>query len=208
MSADATIDALEAIGTARSMRWFLPEPVPSELIEQVLWAATRASNPSNTQPWDFVVVRDPDVRARIGTMYAEMMRAASAHAPAEPDPSLSLTDRLLHEGAVHLLNTMADVPVLIYVCGVLGPNDDRADPVGMYSAVFAAAQNLLVAARALGLGAAFTTLHRFFESGLRELLGIPEDRVMAVTVPLGWPARRFGPLHRRPLSEVVHYDHW
>jgi nitroreductase len=74
--------------------------------------------------------------------------------------------------------------------------------------VFAAAQNMLVAARALGLGTTFTTLHRFVEPGLRELLALPSNVEIAVTMPLGWPARDFGPLTRRPMAEVVHHDRW
>jgi nitroreductase len=78
----------------------------------------------------------------------------------------------------------------------------------MYSAMHAAAQNAVVAARALGLGAAFTTLHGTAEPAIREILGIPEDRTIGVTIPLGWPDRPFGPVARRPLEEVVHRDHW
>ncbi len=78
----------------------------------------------------------------------------------------------------------------------------------MYSAVFAAAQNLVVAARALGLGAAFTTLHGVAEQQFREILGIPAERFLGVTIPLGWPAGPVGPVSRKPLEEVVHHDRW
>jgi len=67
---------------------------------------------------------------------------------------------------------------------------------------------MLVAGRALGLGAAFTTIHRFAKPDVRDILAIPDDRFIAVTIPLGWPARPFGPLTRRPIEDVLHYDRW
>ena len=78
----------------------------------------------------------------------------------------------------------------------------------MYSAMYAASQNLVVAARALGLGAAFTTLHGVAEPKFREILGIPDDRTIGVTIPLGWPAGPVGPVTRKPLDEVVHRGRW
>lgn len=201
------IDVFEAMGTARSMRWFKPDPVPPALVDRVLWAATRASSANNTQPWDFVVVQDRDVRARIGALHERAMPAV-ARAGAPVPPGLDPTERRTREGAFNLMATMADVPVIVYVCGANTYPEAAPDLAFMYSAMFAAAQNLLVAARALGLGAAFTTLHRSIEPDLRTLLAIPDDRTIGVTLPLGWPARPFGPVTRRPTDEVVHHDRW
>ena len=78
----------------------------------------------------------------------------------------------------------------------------------MYSAVFGAAQNVMVAARALGLGAAYTTFHLTREAEIKTKLGIPDETRICVTIPVGWPGRIFGSLTRRPLEEVVHHDHW
>jgi nitroreductase len=78
----------------------------------------------------------------------------------------------------------------------------------MLSAVYAAAQNLLLGARACGLGAAFTTFHLGAEDAIRRLLKIPDDKFIGVTMPLGWPAAPFGQLTRRPLEEVVHFESW
>jgi nitroreductase len=197
------------MGTARAMRWLRPDPVPAALVERLLWAATRASSPNNTQAWDFVVVQDPEIRQRIGRLFTEAMppervETMRAAQPAGGDGA----ERRTREGAFHLMTTMGDVPVLILVCGTNTYPPSAPEPSFMYSAVFAAAQNLIVAARALGLGAAFTTFHRMVEPRLREVLGIPADRTIGVTVPVGWPERRFGPVSRRSLDEVVHHDHW
>jgi nitroreductase len=78
----------------------------------------------------------------------------------------------------------------------------------MLSAGYAAAQNLLVAARSLGLGASFTTLHALADAEVRALVGIPDDVEIVCTMPVGWPARPFGEVVRRPLAEVVHRDGW
>jgi len=78
----------------------------------------------------------------------------------------------------------------------------------MYSAVFAAAQNFMVAARALGLGAAYTTFQLRCEAELKARLGIPDETRICVTIPVGWPGRRFGSLTRKPIEDVVHRDSW
>jgi nitroreductase len=118
------------------------------------------------------------------------------------------TDRRTVLGAQNVVATMHLAPVLIFVWGAnvypkAGPRIEWA-----YSAVYAAAQNMVVAARALRLGAAFTTFHYVAETEIREILRIPDDRLLGVTMPLGWPARPFGPVTRRPVSEVIHYDTW
>ena len=197
------MDVFEAMGTARAMRFFQPDAVPDDLVEKVLWAATRASSGNNTQGWDFVVIRDPAVRARLADALVPFAEAIESM----PDPG-NETDRRTLRGAKNLVTTLSEVPVIIVVCGanIYPPNQPRE--AFMYSAVYAAAQNLVVAARALGLGAAFTTVHLRAEPEFRDILGIPDDRYIGVTIPLGWPAGPVGPVNRKPLDEVVHHDHW
>jgi len=200
--ASGPVETLEAIGTARAMRYLLPEPVPNSLVEKVIWAGTRASSANNCQPWDFVVVQSADVRARLGAVFAPLVSAEVAKSVQDP------TARRTVAGAMNLLATLGEVPVLIFVCGQNNYPEQAPDPTFMYSAVYAAAQNMVVAARALGLGAAFTTIHRFAERDVRTILAIPDDRYVAVTMPLGWPARPFGPLTRRSVEDVLHHDRW
>jgi len=74
--------------------------------------------------------------------------------------------------------------------------------------VYPAAQNILLAARALGLGATFTTYHMLAEAGVRKILSLPDDARIAVAIPVGWPEKPFGPVRRRPLPDVVHWQRW
>jgi nitroreductase len=199
------MDVLEVMGTAVSMRWLKRDPVPDELIEKLLWAATRASNPGNSQPWDFVVVREEATRREVADIITEPMkgfRPSPSELPEDP------TQRRILQGVSYLVEHMGDIPVLIFVCGnnVYPPNAPQ-EPM-MYSAVFGAAQNLMVAARALGLGAAYTTFHLSREAQIKTRLGMPDETRICVTIPVGWPGRDFGSLTRRPLEEVVHHDHW
>ena len=191
------------MGTARAMRYFRPDPVPQEIIDKVLWAATRASSPGNRQSWDFVVVRSVEQRARIAKALAPRA-AVSALIPVPTDP----VQRRLLIGSRNLWARLGDVPVLIFVCGANRFPPDAPEERYMWSAVHSAGQNLVVAARALGVGAAFTTIHVFAESAIRSILAMPDDQHIGLTIPLGWPDRPFGPMARRPVEEVVHYDRW
>lgn len=198
-----TNPVIDAMATARAMRYLKPDPVPNELIDSVLFAATRASSPGNTQGWTFVVVTDARQRARVGETLS-MISTSMQSLPLPDDP----VERRTLAGARHLAATLAEAPVLIFVCGhnIYPPPAPNRD--WMLSACYAASQNLIVAARSLGLGAVFTTFQGRAEPQLRAVLGVPDDVAIVTTIPLGWPARSFGPLTRRPMSEVVRRDRW
>ncbi len=200
------MEALEAIHTAGSMRWLRPDPVSDELIDEVIRAATCAASPGNVQPWEFVVVKDEATRREVARIITSSVagrrRRTADDRPDDP------TQRRILEGVEYLLEHFAETPALVFICGrnVYPASAPRIEM--MYSAVFGAAQNLLVAARAVGLGAAYTTFHGTCEPELKHRLGIPEDVHICVTVPLGWPARRYGHLTRKPLALVVHRERW
>lgn len=197
------MDVFEAMGTARAMRFFKPDPVPQELIDKVLWAATRASSPNNTQGWDFIVVTDADVRLRLGDLFKPFAERVKSM----PVPD-SAVDRRTLAGAHNLGANMGNFPCIIFVCGRnIYPADNPRESF-MYSAMYAASQNLIVAARALGLGAAFTTLQGMFDKQIREILNIPDEVYIGTTIPLGYPDGPTGPVSRKDVSEVVHYNGW
>lgn len=198
------MDALEAMGTARAIRYLKPDPVAPELIEKLIWAATRASSPGNSQAWDFVVITDADKKAAIGNAVS----AAVSGAIREPGPNADRSVRLMLKGAKALASGLATAPVLILVCGRMIYPPGNPDELMIWSACYPAAQNLIVAARALGLGATFTTFQRRAEDVVRKTLDIPDEVRMAALIPIGWPDRPHGPVSRRPVEEVIHWEGW
>lgn len=198
------MDVFEAMGTARAIRYLKPDPVDPDLIEKLIWAATRASSPGNSQGWDFVVITDPDAKARIGGAVDDAMAGIFRAPPPDADRSV----RLMLDGARALAAGLATAPVLILVCGRMVYPPGNPDEQLVWSACYPAAQNLIVAARALGLGATFTTFQRRAEQVVRGTLGIPDDVRMAALIPVGWPDREHGPVNRKPVEEVIHWDRW
>jgi nitroreductase len=185
------------------MRFLKSDPVPDDLLETVLYAATRASSPNNSQGWTFVVVRDAEQRRAIGEAFG-FFAGVVKDMPAPEDP----TDRRTLIGAFNLSSTIGQVPIVIFVCvrNIYPP--DAPDEQMMWSAGFAASQNLVVAARSLGLGTVFSTLHKVAEPQIRSILNLPEDVKLATTIPVGWPGQSFGPVTRKSLDDVVRYDRY
>ncbi len=193
------IGLFEAIYSQRAIRSFKPDPVPDELIEKVVEAATKAPSGGNSQPWAFIVVRDTETRAELASIarrtFDGMYQAALGRAqPGDPPPFPKLKVMVDH---------LDDIPVWIAVCSTMpGP--------GAYGSIFPAVQNLLLAARGLGLGAVLTgLLGGPSVEATKKALAIPEDVEPVAFIPLGYPDKeRYGPTTRRPLSEVLHWERW
>jgi nitroreductase len=150
-----------------------------------------------------VVLRDERVRTKFG----ELIRAAAqARDPLPPQPG-TRSDQLIDAGVRNLFGTLGQAPAIILVCGADIYPPGAPDKRFLYSAIYSAAQNL-VAARALGLGAAFTMLHTLAEPAIRNLLAIPDEITIGVTMPAGRPARSFSPIVRKPVAEVMHRNRW
>ncbi|MDG2308466.1 MAG: nitroreductase family protein [Candidatus Binatia bacterium] len=199
------MDVFEAMETCRAMRYLKPDPVPEDSIRKVIHAATRASNPGNSQGWEFVILRDPDAKARIATALRDVMHPIIDEMAAG-DPSAG--GRRMYGSVKHLMDSFEMVPVWIFVCGrVVYPRENPL-PELVPAAVYPASQNLIVAARALGLGTTFTTFHTMVEPVVREVLELPDELRLGVMIALGWPERPFGPVRRKPLDEVLHWDRW
>ncbi len=192
-------ELMTVVGAQRACREFRPDPLEDELVERLLWAATRAPSAENRQPWVFVVVRDPAQRKGIGALTQRAWEEGGrAHSEGRLAPALlAEVDRGATGG-------VATAPVLVVVCA-----DTARTPAAVVPAsIFPAVQNLLLAATALGLGSALTTLPLVHGGELGDLLALPEAvRPMAV-VPIGWPSHPLGPPRRRPVSEVAHHDRY
>lgn len=197
------MDVFEAMSTNRAMRYLKPDPVDDDLIEQIVTAGTWAPSPGNSQGRDFVVVRDQAKKAAIGDAIETVM-AHRVAAMERPDR----THRLMLDGTEHLVRTLKTCPLLILVCGkTVYPYESPRESF-VWSSIYPAAQNLIVAARALGLGTVFTTFQGTAEPVIRETLGIPDDVHIGCLIPVGWPDRKFGPLKRVGYDKVVHVDGW
>jgi len=200
-----TLDVFEALGSARAMRRLKPDPVPDELVDKLIWAATRASNPGNSQGWDFVVVRDAAQKRALREAIANGMKDFLA---ALPRAGGTAAERRMMEGAQHLVDGLDRVPLLIAVCASRVYPPDAPSDLYVWSAVYPASQNLIVAARALGLGSTFTTFQSVAEPEVRRILGVPDDVFIGTLIPIGWPEGEFGPLRRKPIGQVIHRDRW
>jgi nitroreductase len=200
------MDVFEAMGSAMTMRWLSDEPVSDEAIEKLIWAGTRASSPANSQLWDFIVVTSAEQRGRLHDVIvpAIALPDIGERAPQDGDH----VKRRMVEGGAHLLATLREAPVLLFVCASsLVPGDPKEDRY-QFAAIYGATQNMLVAGRALGLGVAPTGLHNFNSSGVREVLGVPDHKMIGVTMAVGWPARPFRQVNRKPTSDVTHINTW
>lgn len=211
------MDALEAIMTTRAMRRFTSEPVTDAELEACLAAAQQAPSGGNIQPWQFVVVRDADVRASVAAVYLKSYeryrKALLAALPPFRTPDDEATFHRGEKASHDLARSLGDVPVLVAFCIPtfdLTLNDE-AGPLDIgtpFASVYPAVQNLMVAARAQGLGTVMTTVYRIHQAELREVLGIPERYEIVALVPLGRPSGRFGVAPRRPWTDVTHWDGW
>jgi nitroreductase len=204
------VGLLEGLTTTRAIRRYRPDPVPDELLRAVLFGASRAPSGSNRQPFRFVVLTDSPTAREVKRLLGDAARQVWDHKEARDgyrrgsgaDPS-SPKARMA-ETMRQYVDSMHEVPVVVLACLVR-----YREQVAIEGAsVFPAVQNLLLSARAVGLGGVITGFHRLVEQPLRTLLEIPDEAAIAATVTLGWPAGGHGSVRRRPLREVVFEDGW
>ena len=197
------MDIFEAIYTLRAMRRLKPDPVPEELLWKVLDAAIRAPSGGNRQPWSFVVVTDPGKKKKIGEWYLDGWNRS--YGPVKDAALANPVGARTFRSADHLANSIANVPVLIFAC--VDPGGVAAIS-GAGANIFPAVQNLMLAARALGLGTTLTTLHKTHDDEVKALLGIPANVESVAMIPMGWPRGKFGMGPRRPVEDVTSWESW
>jgi nitroreductase len=192
-------DFFEVLHTQRAARSFRSDEVDDATIGRILTAATHAPSAENSQPFVFIVVRDPAIRAAIGALTARLWEGGAKALEAD-----RLSPSFLREVDQGAMGGVAGAPVLIVVCG-----DTRLTyPQTIDASVFPAIQNLLLAAHALGLGSTLTTLPVLGGTELCESLGLPAEVVPIAVVPVGHPAKPLGPPRRRPISEKAHLNRY
>lgn len=211
------MDALETIMTTRAMRRYLETPVSDDDVLTCLRAAQQAPSGGNVQPQQYVVVRDAEVRRKIGRLYRaayDRYERTLPDASAFTDPAQADAWRRTSEASRHLADHLAEVPVIVLFLQPIVPwgavDDEGPMDIGRLDAsVYPAVQNFCLAARALGLGTALTTVIRIRSAEVLALLGVPEGRYeIAALTPLGHPRGRFGVAPRKPVLAVTHWDRW
>ena len=199
------VPLLEGIRTTRAIRRLKPDPVPRGLIRKVCEAGTFAPSGGNRQPWTFVAVTDPERRAWVAERYRRSFRRYMAPAleAAEKDRDFPDAKRRNMRAALHLADHLHEVPVHLFVAGWTRRGREQSQ------ALFPAIQNILLACRAVGLGASLTTAHGAFRDELDPWLGLRPETPSCALLPIGWPTRpagSWGRPPRRSVDECLYFD--
>jgi len=203
-----TSDLFEIMQTTRAMRRLKPDPVADALIRKILDAGICAPNGGNTQRWRFLVVKDPAIKRRVQQYYKRAFDevVGPRYLNSAPPPGVSREAYTRQHAAVqYLTDHFHEAPVWIVAC-----LEEGSTPPTRWSgaSIYPAVQNMLLAARALGLGATLTTRHLLFEKETEAGLGLPTGVHSYAILPIGYPMGRFGPVGRGPLTDVVYQDRW
>jgi nitroreductase len=215
---DLSIDELLTTTRTVRKRLDLTRPVPMDLVRECLEIALQAPSGSNRQGWEWVVVTDPDRRAAIGELYGRSVReyqaspgyAGNLHAD---DPVRGQVQQRIGDSSAYLGEHMGEVPVHVIPCIHVGKAGPAGLPggtqAGLWGSILPATWSYMLAARARGLGTAWTTLHLRYEAEVATILELPRDVAQAALVPTAfYTGDTFRPAHRRPLDEVLHVDGW
>ena len=209
------MDLYDALMTTRAMRRFTDEPVTDEEIERILAAAVQAPSGGNIQPYQFLVVTDADRRAAIGAIYE---RAFSRYDPAVQKLVPPFKDEeaaRAHERSWavsrELAATMGTVPAMVLVlmpriAMTVADDDGEMDVGPTYASVYPAVQNLILAARSLGIGTVLTTVYRMYDEEVRAVCEVPDRFEVAALLPLGRPKGTWGVAPRRPAGSLTSWN--
>ncbi len=192
----------ETLYTTRALRRFKTDPIADDVLFQLFDAAIRAPSGQNAQDWRFVIVRDPAVKAKLQEWSQAPWQRYIARYADRPEAidELPRAQRLSLRGVEYLVHHLAQCPVVVIVLGLKGRH---GTPGG---SAFPAVQNLLLAARALGLGGSVFNFPLSHEGELRALLSIPDNNQIYCLLPIGYPSDRHGPVGRKPVGDVVYLD--
>jgi nitroreductase len=202
------MEFFDVLHTQRSIRKFKPDPVPEDLLWKMVDAAIRAPSGSNTQPWGWLIVRDVEKRRVIAdAVRAKMGDPVQGRREAE---QMEPARRRMRLASIAFREDVASAPVLIIPC-LVGLSSPTTDINSLFagSSIYGAVQNLMLAARALGLGTVLTTFNTQIEDTIRKEFSLPDDAKPVAVIPVGFPdGQNFGPTTRKPVETVTHWDGW
>jgi nitroreductase len=203
-----TTDLFDILHTTRAMRRLKPDPVPDDLIRKILEAGAVAANGGNRQTWRFLIVKDRAIKERVQHFYKRAFdEVVGPRYQSSPPPAGVTAEKYArqHAAVEYLTEHFHEAPVWIVACLDQGRDTPtRSSGASIYPAV----QNMLLAARALGLGATLTTRHLLYEDEVEAALGLPPGVHSYAILPIGYPIGRFGPVGRGTLSDIVYEDRW
>ena len=193
---------VDAIRSRRSIRRYTERPIPAEVIERLLTAATWAPSAHNRQPWRFATLTAPEAKERLARAMGDRLRADRLADGDDPGAVARDADRSYAR--------LTGVPVVIVVCLTMADMDSypdtrrkKAEYLMAAQSVAMAVQNLLLAAHAEGLGACWMCAPLFCADVVREALSLPDDWEAQALITLGYPANAGKPAARRPLPAIV-----
>jgi nitroreductase len=204
-----TMPIEEAMRTQRAIRRLKTDAVDDGLVLHLIELALKAPTGSNAQSWEFIIVKDREVKGKLGRLnrmafniYGGLGRRMMRRAGDE---------RMLRiiEAVQWQADHFEEIPVVVVAClrGYVPPWPPAAT-ASLYGSIYPSVQNLLLAARAAGLGAALLTLPLWSRFLARRALGLPWSISPCAVIPLGWPRGRYGPTTRRPVEDVVSLDRY
>ena len=200
-----TMPLSEAMETQRAIRRLKPDPVDEKLVLRLIDLALRAPTGSNAQNWEFIIVRDPKVKKGLARLnrqawgpYGRIGRWVTRRDPRR---------RKILSAVQWQADHFEEIPVIVVAClkGLYVPFV-HISTTTYFGSIFPAVQNLLLAARAVNLGAALTTIPLWNLFSVRRILGLPWNITPCAVIPLGWPLGRYGPTTRKAVHEVVSFD--
>ena len=197
--------------SCRAMRRLRPDPVPENLLIQLIDAANQAPSGSNLQGARWVLVRDAAQKAELAKLNYEAVQAYIQPQLASlkdlPQQSADKRRRMMN-AVLWQADHLQEMPVLIIACHQFEGPVDRLQAAQAAGSVWPGVQNLLLAARALELGAAPTTLGLTRRSEVKRILNLPENVEAYCLIPVGYPKGRFGPVTRLPVEQTMYWDRW
>lgn len=228
----------EVMRTMRAMRKLRPDPVDRDLLVQLVEAATWAPSGGNVQAYSFVVVTDREQMARLADLWAVTANFyLGTAATVVPDGMDEAQYERMRQALRFQRDHFAETPAVIVACYDSGPwqrkvlkngrelsqavrrlgprraltlarNFRRFSSMGEAASVYPGIQNLLLTARALGLGATMTTWHQLLEAEFKDVLDIPSHVNTYALIPIGYPRGKFGTVSRKPAETAVHWNRW
>ena len=209
-----SMSLVEAMETQRAVRKVLPDPVDDAIVLRCIELALKAPTGSNSQTWEFIVVKDPDRMAAFAKLYRQawrLYRSDGERTGRAVDPGMEQVVGAVDWQVEHF----EEIPVLVVPCLRSEVTSDQRVPMAgvpqivqssFYGSIYPSVQNLLLAARSVGLGASLITLPLWNLDAARKILALPVSVTPVCILPLGWPRGRYGPTTRKPVGEVVHLD--